>query len=56
MSGFTDLAAGLSCPTCGSAVVTDELLIWPDGVATGLCNTCYRDLLFPPEALTPHSD
>lgn len=47
MSWLTDLANDRCCPTCGSPVRLEDLLVWPDGIATGLCTTCHRDLLYP---------
>lgn len=56
MTSLTDLASDRSCPACGSPVTLADLLVWPDGIATGLCTTCHRDLLFPLLKSTANAD
>ena len=56
MSKSADVATDPSCPTCGAAVAREDLLWWPDGVATGLCGTCHHDVLLPASVQTPSSD
>lgn len=46
MSLFTESTNG-ACPNCGAPVTREELLVWPDGIATGICKGCHRDLLLP---------